>query len=65
MRPAIRQGEAKQQRLDSENVAELRDDRDAAAFANQRRLLAERLRNARCAASPTAECGSVKYHGPL
>ena len=23
------------------------------------------LRNARCAASPIAECGSVRYHGPL
>ena len=40
MRPAIGQGEPKEKRFHPENVAELRDDRNAAAFANERRLFA-------------------------
>src|ERR1022692_1221650 len=43
MRATIRQRETKQKRLDSENGAELRDDRDAASLADERGIFAERL----------------------
>ena len=36
MRPAIGQGEPKEKRFHSENIAKLRNDRNAAAFANER-----------------------------
>ena len=39
MRPAIGQGEAEEQRFHPQDVAELRDDRNASAFANERDLL--------------------------
>ena len=42
MRTAIGQGQSHQQSLDPEDVAELRDDRDTAAFANERGIFAER-----------------------
>ena len=42
MRAAIGQRQSHQQSLDPEDVAELRDDRDAAAFANERGIFAER-----------------------
>src|SRR6185436_12672289 len=41
MRPAIGQSEAKEKSLRAQDVAKLRHDRDASAFANERDLLAE------------------------
>src|SRR5205814_4470081 len=43
MSAAIRQREAKQKRLDSEDAPELRNDRDAASLTDERGILTERL----------------------
>src|SRR6478735_6301098 len=43
MRPAIGPGEPKEKRFHAENIAKLRNNRNAAAFANQRCFMVEGL----------------------